>query len=318
MEKRLRHNLEWRPWWVILALAVGFMAFSLAAEPGVNALLRGGRHASGAGKLVPLLVLVGVTAVFLLYALLTIIAVCRVRVGVAGEIGLALAFIVGMSICRPFLLLLVAAFLGKAHQVEAPLNWWASLPGLSSAASICVILAAGFAGRLAGRIIREASLVPVVAVVAAGIDLWGVYWGPVGQITTTPQGKALASAVSAAVPGVAIAAQANLPVLSAVGIGDFLFLAIFFSALKRLRLNQLGAFWITFVILLLAPAFFLLGKHLPIAENLPGLPFIALGIIIANWKQLKLTREEVRTLGWGAVIIIGVVAGVVVVKRWLR
>ncbi|NIM07073.1 MAG: hypothetical protein GTO55_10915, partial [Armatimonadetes bacterium] len=255
------------------------------------------------------------TAAFLLYALLTIVALCRVRAGAPAELGIAIAFLMGMMLCRPPLLAIIAFMLKVSDEAAGPLKWLAQVPGLWTIGTICLILMAGFLGRLVGRVIREANLLLVVTVVAAGIDLWGVYWGPVGQITSTEKGRAIAEQLSAAIPGVSAATRAGLPVLTAIGIGDFLFVAMFFAVLRRLRLNQRATFWAVFAIMTVAPAFFLLGDRLPIAENLPGLPFIGAGTIIANWKHFKFSRQEKHTLLIGAAIIILLICAILLIKR---
>jgi hypothetical protein len=67
--------------------------------------------------------------------------------------------------------------------------------------------------------------------------------------------------------------------------------------------------------MLVAPLFFLLGKRLPIATNLPGLPFIGLGTIIANWKHFKFSREEKRALLAAAIIIAAVITLILFIVR---
>jgi hypothetical protein len=305
---KFSHWLEWFPWRVILFLGIAYVVFAAAAESLAWALSR-----NLAGAVIPFIA----TAVFLLYALLTIVALCRVKAGPAAELGLALVFLLGLIFSRPPILGLLAFLLKVEEQFAVPIQRLAQLPGLWAIGSVCVILLAGFFGRLVGRIIREANLLLVVTVVAAGIDLWGVYWGPVGQMTSTEGGRALAEQLSAAIPGAAVAARAGLPVLAGIGIGDFLFLAIFFSVLRRLRMNQRATFWAVFAIMTLAPAFFLLGDLLPIAENLPGLPFIAAGTIIANWKHFAFSRQEKRSLLSGAIIILAVIGAILLIKRLL-
>jgi len=277
---KLHHWLEWQPWSLIALLSLAFILFNFAIEVLANSLGKAGALLSYPA-----------TALFLLYALVTIVAVCRVRTGPAGELGLGLVFAAGIALFSPLFL------------------------GLKPVHTICVILAAAFLGRLLGRIIREPNLIPVAAVVGAGIDIWGVYWGPVAQVSQ--KAPAIASAVSAAVPAAAAAAKAGLPVVTAIGLGDFLFLAIFLFALRRFHLNQRAAFWIILIIMLIAPAFYLLGELLPIAENLPGLPFIAAGIIASNWKHFKISPREKRDLLLAGLIIVGVIAAIVIIKRLL-
>jgi hypothetical protein len=309
MKQKLLHWLEWHPWRVIIVLTAAFSLFFYASDLMVKAFHRHGAI---------ILLAYPVTVLFLLYALLTIVAACRVKLKAGGELALTLAFGVGMLLTHPFLL----ALLGEALKLGKPALqvalWLNKLPGLWVLGNAFIILAAAFLGRLVGRLIREPSLLPVVAIVAAGIDIWGVYWGPVGQMSVTPQGQAIAKSFSAAVPAAKAVAAAGLPALSAIGIGDFAFLAMFFAVLKRLKLNQWGSLWVVFGILLIAPAFFLLGKLLPIAENLPGLPFIALGVIIANWKYVKLSRREMRDAAIGISLTAAVIAGIVMLKKFLK
>jgi hypothetical protein len=209
-----------------------------------------------------------------------------------------------------------AALLGAKKATVQYIAHFSRLPGIDILGSMTVILVAGFFGRLVGRLIKEANLLLVVTVVAAGIDLWGVYWGPVGNLTKTAGGQELAKQLSATIPGAAAAAKHAVPVvLSAIGMGDFLFVTMFFSILRRLRMNQAATFWATFAIMLVAPLFFFLGKRLPIATNLPGLPFIGLGTILANWKHFKFSREEKRALLAAALIIAAVIAFILFIVR---
>jgi hypothetical protein len=310
MKQKLLHWLEWYPWRVIIVLSAAFSLFFYGSDLLVTEFKRHGAV---------ILLAYPVTALFLLYALLTIIAACRVKVGIGGEAVLTGVFALGMLVATPPLLYLLGEKVGLGGPAFKAAFWLKQeIPGLWVLGNAFIILAAAFLGRLVGRLIREPSLLPVVAIVAAGIDIWGVYWGPVGQITSTPEGQAIAKSFSAAVPAAKAVAAAGLPALTAIGIGDFAFMAMFFFVLKRLRLNQWGSLWVIFVILLIAPAFFLLGKILPIAENLPGLPFIALGIIIANWKYVKLSRREMRDAAIGILIIAALIAGIVLLKKSLK
>lgn len=309
MIKEFRHRLEWQPWWVILALGVVFAGCFGAAEQLASLLMA---HKQP-WLMLPLSYLA--TLGFLFYALLTILAVCRVKVSAAQEIGLALLFFVGIIVFHPMLLSLVVMILGNLKILPAPLKAWAAVPGLVVLGNMCVILTAGFLGRLVGRIVREANMLLIVTVVAAAIDFWGVYWGPVGHITKSEGGAAIAQQLSAALPAASAAAKTGLPVLAAIGIGDFLFLAVFFSVLRRLQLNQRVTFWATLVIMSVAPVFFLLGDKLPIASNLPGLPFIAIGTIATNWRHFKFSQEEKRILVVGALIVAAVIAGIIILMR---
>jgi hypothetical protein len=151
--------------------------------------------------------------------------------------------------------------------------------------SVALMIAATAFGVMASRIVRERNLLVPVAVVAGAVDIWGVYFGFVAEV----QKKApeIAQHLSAAVPA-ASAAQVPVPLLSAVGPGDFLFMGLFVAAVRRLRMNLRATLWALFVAFLIVPAVFAVAG-LP---ALPGLPFIGVAVIVANWRHFRFSRAE--------------------------
>lgn len=319
MSHTFRHWLEWYPWRVIAGLCGAYAVLYL-----VSAGLMQVAHR----MIWALVVSYGSTILFVFFALAAIIAVCRLRLSAASEAKLAGLFLLGAIVSSLDIWALVAkAFHADKAFIKAILSVGGGLPLILTSemlGGICVILVGAFLGRLAGRLIKEANLLLVVTVVAAAIDFWGVYWGPVSLFTTTtnPLGAAATKAFSAAVPGAstALAMDIKMPVmLLSIGIGDFLFLAMFFSILRRLKMNQVATFWTTLAIMIVAPLFFLLDKiiHFKIASNLPGLPFIALGTIICNWRHFRFTQEEKRALIVGACIVAALIAAIIIIRKLL-
>jgi hypothetical protein len=301
MLQRFRHWLTWYPGWVILGLTVVFSLFCIGMTIGLGHLKQPGLMAVAAYVM---------TAAFLLYSLLNVVAALRMRLRPAQEAALGMLFLVLMFLCHPQLLYVAAEALHKGQQVFPAARWLSGVPGLWILGNASVILTAAFLGRFISRIIREPSMMLVVAVVAAIVDFWGVYYGFVHFAQSTEQGKQIVQQFSAAVPGAQAASSAGLPVVTSIGIGDFLFVAVFLAAIHRLKLNEKGAFWATFIFILIAPLFFLVG-----VDNLPGLPFIAAAILLANWRYIKLSKEEVQAVILGGIIIMVLVVGVIFLKK---
>jgi hypothetical protein len=112
-----------------------------------------------------------------------------------------------------------------------------------------------------------------------------------------------ATALVAPPPGVTV------PVLTAVGIGDFLFLALFLTVALRYSMNAVQAMWGAFAAMLVAPFAFFIW---PDAPGMPGLPFISAGVLAANWKHLQYSASERRAL-----VIAGAVAAALTAAVWV-
>jgi len=226
------------------------------------------------------------------------------------------------------LLFLVAALGLILSVVRLELGPWVQLGGAAAAAGLVlatrklglapladylVVVAASLFGCLVARLIREPNLLVPVAVVAGLVDFWGVYWGFVAHISkTAPQ---VVQSFSSAVPTPA-ATGLPLPGLSAMGIGDFLFTALYLGAVWRLGMRTLRTARAIFVAVLFSPlAFWLvpLVTHRPL-EALPGLPFIGAGLLVANWRDFRISREEKFALLWAA-LVAGVVVGLYLLLR---
>ncbi len=198
--------------------------------------------------------------------------------------------------------------------VALPLEWKAQLAlvaafGLTSAAAkvshiilvgdLSLFVAATMFGVLVSRVIREPNMIVPVAVAAAAVDTYGVYWGFVAMVAK--RAPALVQQLSAAVPGAA-APEMPVPLLSAIGIGDYLFMGLLVAAVYRLHMQGRRTLWALFIAFLAVPLVFVISS-LP---ALPGLPFLGLAVVVANWRHFRFSRAEKFALLYAA----GVVAAI--------
>ena len=179
-----------------------------------------------------------------------------------------------------------------------------ALPGQELIGNLALILWAVLVGRLVSRVIREGKLLLPVAVAASLADIFTVFWGPVGKIAE--QAPEVANALSAQAPAAEVAKQVAAPVLTYVGIGDFLFLAVFLSVALRYGMNAVGALWAGFFAMVAAAV--VLAVWQP--AGIPGLPFISVGVLLVNWRYLSFTAEEKRSLAIAGLLLLVVVAGI--------
>jgi len=254
--------------WQVLALAAGV-------------LLLAGLMGQAAGRVAPrspaLAVVLAIIAglVFIGIAVTMVAGIVRLRLSWAQQLALAIIF-GGISAA------------------------W-GLARIELLKDLFLFVAATFFGALTSRIIKERNILVPVAVVAAGVDIWGVYWGFVNFVgKKAPQ---VVEHLSAAVPG-ANAVEMPIPLLSAIGVGDFLFMGLFVGAVSRLEMNSRGTLWALFIAFLTAPVVFSLVG----ASALPGLPLLGAAVLIANWRQFRFSRAEKFALLYAALAVMALVA----------
>ncbi|HEY3379256.1 MAG TPA: hypothetical protein VGL77_17385 [Armatimonadota bacterium] len=192
-----------------------------------------------------------------------------------------------------------------------------------------LILTGTFFGRLIARIVRERALLVPVALIAGLVDFWGVYWGPVSimseQAPSAVSGLGSAATVAASVPTAAMqqlsgpmAMLAHFAPPESIGIGDFVFLAFFLACACRLGYSARRFMWGIFIGLLLASAIMAAegqtfwGYKVEISY-LPGLVFICGGILLANLRAWRLTRQEWAMTG-ALVAILATFIGIAVAR----
>ena len=276
--------------WQLLALAsAAYLALGLLAGPRAFARLTAGPGVIAAA------VLAGIA--YILIALALVALVSRLPLSWKGQLGTGLLFAVAFGAAR----LADMRLPGQPFQLVGDL---------------LLVLMAVFLGIAASRIIRERNMLVPVAVVAAAIDTWGVYWGFVAEV-----GKKAPEVVqqfSAAVPGSA-AAGLPVPLLSSVGIGDFLFMGLFVGAVYRLHMNPRATLWALFAVYLLVPPAFaavsaVTGSAAPL---LPGLLFLSFAVLIANWRQFHFSRAERYALLYAGAVVAAIILLAWGVKRML-
>lgn len=170
--------------------------------------------------------------------------------------------------------------------------------GSRVATNLLAILAASAFGYLLSFILRHPNIVLPVCGLAAYVDVWTVIVGPTAKaIEKAPH---VVSAVSVSIPMISSDGGRFEP-MSYIGPADVIFLAMFFGAVYRLKMEPARTFWIVWPILTFGMAL-VEARLFPI--GLPALPLIGLAVIAANYKHFKLTRQEWSAIGITAVLLV--------------
>ncbi len=182
---------------------------------------------------------------------------------------------------------------------------------LLAAALICIVAGLGVA---LSTIIRQANLLLPIAVVVTIMDFWTVLGG--GFIARVQEQAEKGQQVAQRLMEVGtikmpVAKGATAAVATpAVGIGDLFFAAFFFALLWRFGLRAQLSYWLAVP---LVTAALLLIAIAPVPLALPGLPFLALAVLVPNWQAFRYTSEEKRALFVGALFLLALLA----VFTWL-
>jgi len=169
-----------------------------------------------------------------------------------------------------------------------------------------LILTAIFFGRSVAGLVREPNLLLPVLATAAVVDLWGVYYGPVAKVVQ--RAPEVIQQMAAQAPVFRPPTAGGTPLVPLVGVGDFIFLAILLSCVYRFEMNVRGTLgWAAALTFggLMGVSF------LPI--RLPGLVFMGLAGVLANWQHFRFSREEKFALLYAG----GLLAGVLGLLWWL-
>jgi hypothetical protein len=73
-----------------------------------------------------------------------------------------------------------------------------------------------------------------------------------------------------------------------IGPGDFLFMALLFAAVSRLELDGMRNYWYVFA----AMSIGMMSVMFDLLPFLPALTVLAVGIVLANYSEFKLTKQE--------------------------
>ncbi len=141
-------------------------------------------------------------------------------------------------------------------------------------------------------IVREPNVLLPVAIFAAIVDFWSVNFGPLAILLATRPEVVEAAAVQ--VPAVGHAVPVSM-----IGVGDFVFLALFFAVMYRYGMNIVGAFWLGYALL---TATMIAVIRVPWLNAVPALVPIAIAVVGANTRHFKLKRGEILSI-----ILVGVI-----------
>ena len=173
-----------------------------------------------------------------------------------------------------------------------------------------VLAAALFLGSSISGFIRHANLLLPIAIVLTVVDIWTVWLGGfVARVQQKAQegvviAQRVIEAATVRMPTVATAQYAHVKI-PVIGIGDLFFAAFLFALLWKFGLNTRSAFVLSVVFVTVG----LMLAQLPfIPFGVPGLPFIALAILLPNLKSFQYTPEEKKALLIGAIFLVGLLA----------
>jgi len=245
-------------------------------------------------------------AVVLLISLLLVLAICRLPMPVGREMAWVLGLSALFALVRPAVFAYLGRWTGHPAAGRQMAETLSVMPGeLQLLIGNAVLITwAGFLGKLVSRIIREGKLLLPVAMVAAIADIITVFWGIVAHVSeTAPEVVQTFSAAAPIAPPPGVAAPM---LLSAVGIGDFLFFAVFLATTIRYLMRPAATMWATFAVMLIAPLAYYLY---PDATGMPGLPFVSAAALWANWRYLRFTGEERRALAFAGAFVLAAVIG---------
>jgi len=259
-------------------------------------------------RLLPLLpLMVAVTIVILAttaLSLLFVLSICRTRLPTLAYVALFLASTELLLLTRPE----VSAFIiAKLHLPLHPKI--INVPGAILIGNLALILWAALFGKFLSRIIREGNLLLPVTVAAALVDVVTVFWGPVGHAAkNSPQ---VVQALSAQAPVMEVAQNLSTPILTYIGIGDFMFLALFLTVAIRFSMRPAATVWATFISMLVAAIVSNETQH-----DLPGLPFMMVSVLWVNRRSFHFSKEEKRALVVvGGIVLALILVGVVLLRR---
>lgn len=171
--------------------------------------------------------------------------------------------------------------------------------------SLSMMLLAGSIGYLVSFIISEPNLLLPAAIFAALVDYWSVTWGPLSHLLTNAMPTVAAASVQ--VPSIG-----HPQPITMIGIGDFVFLALFFSVLYRFQMNIKGSFWLGYALLTASMLLVLYYK-----TALPALVPMGVAVIAMNLRYFRLKRDELVSIIYAGAILLAflVVAGFFFLRR---
>jgi len=254
--------------------------------------IRLGMHMVGPGILDPRLAIVSSIAIMMLVQLALVVSIARLQMKPRLTALWALLFAVG------FVGMVLLPRIGHAGSAGAEI-------GLAAVQDLLLMLTAAFLGCTISYVIREPNILLPAAVFAGLVDYWSVSWGPLSRIMEKK--PSVVAAMSVHVPTPVPGVPGTM-----IGMGDFVFLALFFGVLYRFGMNVRGAFWLGYL-LLTAAMLVVLGY----GGALPALVPMGVAVVATNIRRFHLNRDELlATLYVGVLLLVLLVAsGVFLFRR---
>ena len=158
-----------------------------------------------------------------------------------------------------------------------------------------IMLASINIGYLVSLRISDKNLLLPVVMFAAFVDLWTVTQGPVAaMLNKAPE---VASAVSAPIPQVGTGAF--MP-STMIGPGDFIFMALVFAAVHRLKMDAPRNYLYIFISMTIG----MLAVMFGFLNSLPALITLAIAVVAANRREFNLSRQEkISTVIVGVILL---------------
>lgn len=212
-----------------------------------------------------------------------------------------------MKVARSALAALVSAalFVGiillMKGELRAPMAAVIALAGIQQ---LLLMAFAAFLGCTISFVVREPNILLPAMIFAALVDYWNVAVGPL--VTIVEKKPAIVEAASVHMPSLVDGVPAMM-----MGLGDFVFLALFFGVLFRFSMNVTGAFWAGYGFLTVS-----MLAVMKLGGALPALVPMALAIAGTNARHFKLRREELLATVYVGVLLAAVltVLGIFVFK----
>ncbi|MCL5104513.1 MAG: hypothetical protein M1133_10450 [Armatimonadetes bacterium] len=162
--------------------------------------------------------------------------------------------------------------------------------------NVLKVLAAASIGCLVAVRVRDKNLLLPVVMIAACIDFWTVFFGPVAAMLK--HAPNIAPAVSAPIPQVG---TGTFMPITMIGPGDFLFMALVFAAVHQHKMNGARNYLFVFCAMSLG----MLAVMFGLCNSLPALIVLAVAVVSANWREFHLTRQEKISVLIVAVLLLG-------------
>lgn len=298
------------PFWVLLFIFALNLALPFLPVPNI--------YAAVASNIILTLVYVGAVVLFALGVARREWAFWVVGVGFALSAATWLAVEYGA-------LPLVANFVRAVRESGArPTSLQLLTVGYVNAMQdMALLCGAIFGGNAISRLIRAPNMLGPIGAIIALIDIWGVlFGGPISQIMASEAAAPITEKAMTAGPQIGAVGAArpefSIP-LPAIGVGDFLFLALLLGIIIHHRMNWRTPAWATWLLVsgaLLSIVWLpVLGDALKIpllsqGFPLPGLLFIGAGAVLPNLKFFTYTRDERFALLWAGVLVLVMTVGI--------